>query len=478
MNRRTFLSTTACAAIASQLANAQSQPRRNILFIIADDQGLELGCYGNTTIKTPHLDNLAANGVRFTHGFAAVSSCSPSRSVMQTGLFNHTNGQYGLAHGLHNQSTLEWVESIPKLLKKSGYKTCIIGKKHVKPESVYPFDVSIEGTVIKGNRDVAAMAQKAGEFIRSVGDSPFYLTVGYSDPHRALKGFGNSSSYTGVEPVVYDPAKVRLPYFLPDYPEVRQDLADYQQSVSRLDAGIGLLMKELKDSGRDKDTLVIYVSDNGIPFPGAKTTLYDSGIRLPLIVNVPNLEKRGIVNDAMISWIDLMPTILEWANVKGSEKYQLPGRSFLSILNQEKSSGWDEVYASHTMHEVTNFYPMRAVRTRRFKYITNLEWQIPYPLAADITYSPTWKVIKEKNPDKIGEVSLKTYLNRPFEELYDLEKDPHELRNVAGDPAYAANLKELGEKLQAFRIKTKDPWAINEYEQLMKMQQQMQHQNH
>src|SRR5712692_4996306 len=195
LTRREFLVTTGAGVV---VARQQSLRRRSALLIIADDQGLDLGCYGNRAVSTPHLDELAAGAVRFTHGFATVSSCSSSRSALYTGLFGHTSGQYGLAHDIHNQSTLEEVESLPRLLKAAGYTTGIVGKLHVKPPTVYPFDYHVEGPEIAGNRDVAAMAHKAGEFLSATTDRPFFLVVGFSDPHRNQTGFANTRSYGSV----------------------------------------------------------------------------------------------------------------------------------------------------------------------------------------------------------------------------------------------------------------------------------------
>ena len=221
LNRREFLVTTG-AAVAS--VRRQPRPRRNVLLLIADDQGRDLGCYGNTAISTPHVDGLAASGVRFTNGFSTVASCSPSRSVLYTGLFTHTSGQYGLAHAIHNQSTLEDVPSLPRMLKAAGYTTGIVGKLHVKPASVYPFDYHVEGKEIAGNRDVAAMARKAQEFISGAGSTPFFLIVGYSDPHRAQAGFANARAYEDVPARTYDPASVIVPAHLPEWPEVRNPI--------------------------------------------------------------------------------------------------------------------------------------------------------------------------------------------------------------------------------------------------------------
>jgi N-sulfoglucosamine sulfohydrolase len=339
-------------AAAADTARAADSPRRNVLLLVADDLGFELGCYGNDKIKTPNIDALAKNGVRFTHAFATVSSCSPSRASLYTGLYTHTSGQYGLAHAEHHFRTRETVQSLPAVLKPAGYRTAILGKIHVEPQSVYPFDEEITKD-IGGNRSVAVMAKKAQQFITDCGEKPFLLIVGYSDPHRSAnaRNFGNENTYPGVTETKYDPKNVVVPDFLPDAPETRADLALYYQSVSRLDQGVGMMLDALKQTKTAENTLVIFLSDNGIPFPGAKTTLYDHGVHLPLVIASPSQKKHGVVNDAMVSWIDIMPTILDWTNTKGPAN--LPGRSILPILEEEQPKGWDMVYGSHQCHEVT-----------------------------------------------------------------------------------------------------------------------------
>jgi N-sulfoglucosamine sulfohydrolase len=434
-------------------------PRRSILVLVGDDHGRHAGCYGDPTVKTPHLDKLAADGVRFSHAFAAVSSCSPSRSVILSGLYNHANGQYGLAHAEHDQHTHAWVRGLPLLLGQAGYRTGIIGKYHLQPRAVYPFESeAFDG--LGGNRDVAAMADRARAFLRADDPRPFFLYVGFADPHRAAVGFGNDRSYRDVAKHSYSPEDVRVPPFLPDRPEVRRDLADYYESVGRLDRGVGLMLEALEESGRAGETLVIYLSDNGMPFPGAKTNLYDAGIRLPLLVRHPSPSRRGLVNDAMVSWVDVTPTLLDWAGLK--PPYPLPGRSFLPILEQEHPSGWDEVFASHTFHEVTMYYPMRAVRTRRHKLIWNLAPELTYPHASDLWGSPTWQSILRSDSDdpRMGGRRVRDFLHRPAFELYDLQADPDELSNLASDPSQGGVLADLKARLLAMMESTKDPWLI------------------
>jgi len=446
------------ANIGKKSASAVREPseERNVLLLISDDHGLgELGCYGNRFIQTPNLDRLAENGVMFSSAFSTVASCSASRSVIYTGLFNHTNGQYGHQHSFHNLHTHKCVKGVPYILNKKGYHTGLIGKFHVQPDEVYPFKVLESGP--GGNRDVFNMAKKANEFFNSNRDRPFLLVMGYSDPHRDWVR-SNKKSYPSIKKNVYSPNDVIVPPFLPDEPEVREEFAEYYQSVDRLDQGIGYILDYLKKSGRDKDTLIIYISDNGIPFPGAKTTLYDPGIHLPMIISSATLKRKGIINNAMVSYIDIVPTILDWTGAEAP--YKLPGRSILPILEEENPSGWDTIYASHTFHEITMYYPMRVIRTRKCKYILTLAHKLDYPFASDLYNSPTWQAILRRNVKMMGVRSVESYIHRPKEELYDLEKDPNEINNVANDPEYANTLADLRKGLRKFQEETNDPWIV------------------
>ena len=403
---------------------------RNVVLIIADDQGLDLGAYGNPVLRTPNLDRLAARGTLFTNAFATVSSCSPSRSVIYTGLYSHSNGMYGLAHDVHNQHLLPSVRTLPQWLKAAGYRTALVGKKHILPDDALPFDEEL-APERPGHRDVAFMAGEARKFIAKSADRPFLLVVGYSDPHRAEQNFGNTRMWPRIERATYDPAKVIVPPHLPDIPEVRRDLADYYESISRLDSGIGLLLDAVRETEHSDDTLVIYLSDNGRPFPGGKTTLYDDGIHLPLIVSSPTQGKRGVRNNAMVSWIDIAPTILDWAGVSPPNTQRLAGRSVLPILEQSDPQGWDRVFASHVFHEIQQYYPMRALRTREYKYIVNLAAALEFPIAGDIAASPTWRAMAARPSVGVGARTMQAFLHRPSEELYDLREDPAEVKNLA-----------------------------------------------
>lgn len=450
---------TLCLLLVFLIPESFGQSKsKNIVLMLADDLGFELGCYGDKVAKTPHIDELAKQGVRFTSAFASVASCSPSRATLLTGLPTHQNGQYGLAHATHNAHSFRTVASISKLLQKAGYVTGQVSKLHVQPESVYPWDYV--GEKVNG-RNPLAIAAMVKEMIDKAGEKPFFLLVGFTDPHRAGKGFANDAKLPpAAKTDPFDPKSLTLPYFLPNQPEVRNEYAEYYRAVQRLDMGVGLVMQTLKETKKLDETLVLFLSDNGIPFPGAKTTLYDSGIHLPLIVRSPQQSKRGLVNQAMVSFTDVAPTILDYAGVKPDAA--MLGRSFLPILEQEKPKDWDTVYASHQFHEITMYYPMRMIRTRTHKLIHNLAYPLRYPFASDLHDSQMWQGILKRNDTMMGERPRKNFEHRPEWELYDLTQDPKELNNLAQKPEQAELLKELQGKLKQWRTETKDPWLIKE----------------
>jgi N-sulfoglucosamine sulfohydrolase len=467
LTRRAFLAASAAVAgaavdpaVAGAAATAHRNERRNVLLIVADDLGYDLRCCGGA-IDTPALDALAKQGTLFSAGYAAVSSCSSSRATLYTGLYPHTNGMYGLSHDVHNFSLLDDVRTLPWMLKQAGYATAIVGKLHVKPLAALAYDAWLLPEK-PGDRDVAAMARAAGTWMRAQS-KPYFVTVGYSDPHRAgdSSQFGNTRDWPEVARRRYAPAEVQVPAHLPDLADVRADLAQYCEAVSRLDAGVGLLLAELERGGRAGDTLVIFLSDNGRPFPGAKDNLYGEGIRLPLIVRSPHQGRRDLRNRAMVSWIDITPTILDWAGAAPPRDYRyapLPGRSLLPILEHESADAWDRVFATHSFHEINQYYPTRSLRTRDYSYFLNLEPSLAVPVASDVALSPSWKAITSTPGARLGKRTLAAFRHRPAEELYDLRADPDEVVNLAADPARASMLGDLRAQLAQWRTATHDPW--------------------
>ncbi|MEX0322602.1 MAG: sulfatase [Puniceicoccaceae bacterium] len=440
-------------------------PKPNIILFVSDDHGMDaLGCYGNPVIQTPNMDKLADEGVRFTQAYCTSASCAASRSVILTGLYGHATGSYGHVHDYHHFSTFDTVKSLPVMLEEAGYHTAQIGKYHVAPESVYRFNKRLEADP----RSTIEMADACSEVINQ--DKPFFLYFCPDDPHRghpfkpdpwdAPNSFGNTpGGYPGEKVIKYDPANVLVPEFLPDTKESRAELAEYYQSVSRIDQGLGRLQKHLKKANKTDNTIIIYISDNGIAFPGAKTTVYEPGIKLPCIVKDPRSGLKGKVNNAMISWADLTPTILDFAGVD-IQSDQFHGRSFVSILGKKNPKGWNEIYAAHNFHELTMYYPMRVVRDGDFKLIWNIAYGLDYPFASDLWAASTWQSIYRADEEYYGNKKVVDYLKRAEFELFNLAEDPEEAHNLAEDPEHAELLQTLKDKIKDFQVKTRDPWQI------------------
>ena len=448
--RRQFLKAAGLAAASlaapkTLFAGEKLKRKANMVLYVVDDQGTgDAGCYGNSVIKTPGLDTLAHEGTRFTHGFCTTASCSASRSVILTGQYNHATGQYGHEHSFHHFVSFPDIKTLPVLLGNTGYRTISAGKYHVAPEEAYRF-----GQYIKTSSP-RQMADDCKKVIAAEDDKPFFLYFCTVEPHRPFKREGADT---------FDPDDVIVPPYLPDTPACRQELAKYYGSVQRTDSGLVRLIEILKETGRWDDTMIIYISDNGIAFPGAKTTLYEPGMRLPCVVRNPFAENKGVVTNAMVTWADITPTILDFAGaLTGASDFH--GRSFLRVLEEENPKGWDEIYASHTFHEITMYYPMRVVRTRKYKLIWNIAHGLDYPFASDLWESATWQDILKRGEKYYAGRSVDAYIHRPKFELYDLQNDPGEIKNLADEPKYGKVLNELKEKLKAFQKRTNDPWIV------------------
>ena len=495
VSTRMFRTIIAAALLAISPATAAE---KNIIFYIADDMGTELGCYGNKVIKTPNMDALAADGCVFTNAYATTASCSASRSVIMTGLHNHANGQYGHQHDTGHFSCYANTVSLalPQVMKNAGYRTGIFGKHHVAPLAIFTYDVMVQ----EKGRNTIALAESARAFITAKDEKPFIAYIATADPHRGGKQFddvpgtpnpfGNMpgrKSYPGVEEVFYEPRDVIVPPWLPDTLESRAELAQYYQSVSRVDAGLGRLVKILKEADLYDKTLIIVTSDHGMAFPGGKTTTYEPGLKVPMIVRNPYVEKRGVRNSALLSHVDLTPTMLDfagglnresnapikpvdadafWASRKlekgenrGKRYTSYHGRTWLDLLDKEEDPSRKTLYASHTFHEVQMYYPMRVVREGDYKLIWNIAHPLPYPFASDLWAASTWQAQLKKGKDApYGVRTVGEYVQRPEFELYDLKYDPDESKNLASDPSHAKELEHLKTMLREFQKKMGDPW--------------------
>lgn len=462
--RRRKAIAAALAAVALAVANDTAlaadpsplfeQPPRGVILLVADDLGSGfLGTDGDPMQRSPHLDRLAAEGTQFPLAFASSSTCSPSRATLYTGLPSHQSGQYGIAHGTSHFAQFDDVVTLPEALRLAGTFVGWIGKSHVLPESKYPADWEWDGD----RRDPAQIAAAAADFFRAASGKRFLLVVGFADAHR---DFGVAREDAGENAFLEDARTVALPRILPDRIKIREEIALYRQAIRRLDRAVGALLETLETSGREDDALVIFTSDNGSPFPGAKTNLSDEGIRLPLSIRNPVQIRRGIVCEAMVSGVDVVPTALEWLRVEKPRTSKAKGRSLLRILEESSPPEWNEIFASQSFHEVTMYYPMRAVRTRTHKLILNLAHPLPFPIAEDVFASTTWQGIAHHPDPTLGDRPLSAYLQRPRVELYDLLVDPAERTNLAEDPALGGVRRDLEGRVRDWQERTDDPWFV------------------
>ncbi|MCZ6674723.1 MAG: sulfatase [Verrucomicrobia bacterium] len=481
---------------------------RNIIFIITDDQSPTLGCYGDPVAYSPAVDRLAEDGTLFIRAYATTASCSASRSVVMSGLHNHHNGQYGHTHAYHKFESYRNVVSLalPRVLANEGYRTAQIGKYHVAPEEVFHYE-----TYLRANgRNAVQMANVSESFITADDPRPFFLYFATNDPHRGggkdeyfagkLKPdlFGNlpnDAAHEGVNEVIYDPDDVVIPPFLPDTAESRSELAQYYQSTARVDQGVERLIEILKENDLFDKTLIVFTADHGMAFAGAKTTIFEGGLRVPFIVRNPYEKNRGVQSDAMISHIDITPSLLDFAGgldkTKNAPKKLIPaskywkkkdyvfmenmgkdeynkyhGKSWIGILGNSRANHWEVVFGSHTFHEIQMYYPMRSVNNGRYKLIWNIAAGLPYPFASDLWASSTWQASLAKGPDtEYGMMTVDEYVNRPTWQLYELGEVGYEDKNLAEDPHYAKVLNKMKAKLKEYQKTMNDPWIMKwEYE--------------
>ncbi len=460
-----LLITLLCSALQAAPVNRaarREQRRPNFILIIADDMAWDdSGAFGRSAIRTPNIDRLARAGMRFNRAFVTTSSCSPSRASIITGRYPHSTDAEQLHWSLPAEQT-----TFVELLKNAGYWTAAAGKWHlgeeikdrfdtVKEASSAGFRLPIEqsGAAAAGGQQTAASGSDgsgATEWVATLRnrpkDKPFFLWLASLDPHRNYR--------ENIIAAPHRPADVYVPPYLPDLPEVRRDLALYYDEIARLDSYVGEVLAELERQGEADNTLMMFLSDNGRPFPRDKTTLYDSGIKTPLIAKWPGTIKAGGATNSLVSTVDIAPTITELAGLKFAPSFQ--GKSFVSVLKNPRSEIRDAIYAEKNWHDYED--RARAVRNARFKYIRNYYTDLPLTPPADAVRSPTFTAMRElSGQGKLTPEQMRIFTKpRRAEELYDTEKDPHELRNLVGDPKHTGTMSNFREKLKKWENETDD----------------------
>ena len=409
-----------------------SQGRPNIIVFLSDDHGWrDSGCYGNTDVRTPSLDRLATEGLRFTQAFAATPLCSPSRCVIETGLMPHRNGAHKFEMPIR-----PGVQTMPVYFKNLGYLTAELGKFHHAPKKAFPYDV------------INANEHSAPEFIgKHNGKQPLFLMVCANDPHTPW-----------AENKTYVPEKLGLPPNFVDTPRTHQDRANYYTDVENMDALLGKVLKAIDDKKMRDNTLFVYTTDQGANWPFAKWCVYDAGLRVPFIVRWPGKTATNTTTAAMVSLCDLLPTCLEVAG--GTPPKTLDGRSLTALLSGKTNQFRDVIFGTHTGNEnggpgIANHCPARTVITPKYQYILNLSPETPFTThitgcpPGDIHHLPFWLTWVEKaKTDTFAKQIVTAYQHRPREELYDLAADPYEMKNLAADPRHAETRRELRTQLR------------------------------
>jgi arylsulfatase A-like enzyme len=444
-------------------APASSGKRPNILLILSDDHSKpHVGCYNNPDIKTPHLDRFAAQGMRFDRAYVTCSQCVPSRASIMTG-----RSPVGIQMTRFSAPLPMDVRTYPELLREHGYFAGVAGRNYhldgsakMAPETSAVFEQHELRTFAKRlnlvSRDADPKALAACQnFLNAVPkDQPFFLQLSFKDPHRPLD--------TNAIPEPHDPAKLTLPAHYPDTLKVRADLASYYDEIARFDGYFGKVLALLNERGLDQNTLVAFMGDNGASQLRGKGTLYEFGVNVPLILRWPGTIPAGSATSELISGEDLAPTFLQAAGI--APPREMTGRSFLRLLRGESFAGRSYVFAERGAHSSglpqnsAAFDLGRCVVSARHKLIYNALWQLPYT-PVDFNSQPFWKELRQMHeagtlPPKMSQLYFSP--TRPMFELYDLEQDPAELHNLAGQTAFAALEKKLKGALQQWMILERD----------------------
>lgn len=434
---------------------AASRGAPNIVIIVADDLGYrDVGSAGNSVIRTPNLDRLAAQGMRFDRAFVPTAMCSPSRAALYSGFYPHRNGLYR-NHGQAKAGT----RSMPHYFSALGYRVALAGKVHVGPPQSFPFEL------------IDLDAQSIERFVDADAEHPFLLVIAQHFPHVPW-----------VANRIYDPGTLQLPAKFIDMPQTRAAFGRYYASVTRGDEELGRIMTLMDAKGLSGSTITVFLSDHGAQFPFMKFSNYEAGLRVPLILRWPGVIRAGSASDALVSSVDILPTLIDM--IGGEAPDGLDGRSFLPVLRGASSGHRDAVFGAQSTAGLdlqnADPYGIRSVRTERFRYISNLHpgnrqktlITEPRPLRGSIRYLlefgawvppgvpaywQSWQLAATR--DEHARDIVRAYWDRPAEELYDLDADPDELSNLAGARQYEMVLVEMRARLDAWMREQADAGA-------------------
>lgn len=455
-----FLLAVVQVSWATAKARSTEPPRPNFLLITVDDMNCDsVGAFGcELKGTTPHIDRLAAQGMRFEYAHVQVASCMPSRNVMWSGRYPRSNRVIGF----HPVKATDY-PVLSDLMKANGYFTAIRGKvQHSTPYAPYDWDMVLDAAdqdVDKKDQASYYSSTRLGIEAAKQAGKPFCVMVNISDPHEpfyAMTRRGEPRDDPHTPSRTFTPEEVPVPGFLFDHPDVRKELAHYYSSVRRADDCLGAVIKALDESGERENTLVLFLSDHGMPLPFGKTTIYHHGTRTPLIVCQPGITESGSVDRRhMVSAVDLLPTILDAAGIAHPPGFD--GRSFHPLLRGKEQDGRDMIFKEYNEFVNGDRQPMRGVQTRKYCYMFN-----PWSDGKEIFWSAssgtlTFRKMSElARSDELIAARLDLFRHRVVEELYDVENDPDSLHNLINDPAHKDTADRLRKSLEEWMVKTDD----------------------
>jgi len=418
-----FACSTCIAAAVELQAADKSKP--NIVMVVADDMSwVDAGCYGNKDVKTPTIDALAKEGLRFTQCFTATAMCAPTRQQLYTGLFPKRNGAVA-----NHTKVRPGTKSVVHHLEALGYTVALKGKKHFGPKAAFPFQ----------QKSLKELCE---------GEKPFCYIYCSNNPHLP---------WTSGKAIPYDPASFTVPAYLLDTPETRRALSTYYKEISALDKELKKLLDILKTTNKDQDTLVLFTSEQGSAFPRAKWTCYDMGLRTALIARWPGQIQAGKVTDAMVRYVDVVPTLVELAGgdaktidtgrdgaADGSQGFD--GFSFAEVLKGTKKEHGQWTYGIQTNPGVH----LRSVRSEKYKYILNTQPGAKFSCKAWGKRGPketleSWQRLADEDPE--AKSTMNDIITPPKEMLFAIDKDPYEQNNLADNPEYQKELSQMRAQL-------------------------------
>ncbi len=450
MMRREALRNLTAGSLVALAGSAMSstsghEQRPNILLVHCHDLGRFLGCYGIPTVRTPHLDGFAARGVRFERCFSTAPSCSPSRASLFTGRYPHSNGVMGLSHAEFAWDLYPEERHLGQILKEAGYQTAGVGVIHETRSGPQRCGLDNYDPPARAVQATDAAIERLRQFSAS-RQAPFYLQVGFIEPHRLNPADPRAdSNFLGTEIQQDSSLGVTVPGYLRDTEGTRCELAELQGAVHHVDTQFGRLMETLKELGFEENTLVIFTTDHGIAMPRAKCSLYEPGLQIALMLNLPSRQgwTGGRTLSPMISNVDILPTLLDLIGLQGPMNIQ--GRSFSGLLEGTGYLPRKVIFGEMTYHDY--YDPRRSIRTEDHKLILNFS-----AAPAFMDPSQSWR---PRSDTVVPENHAFAY--HPRVELFDLQQDPWEQKNVADDSRYQDARRDLLARLAVHLRETKDP---------------------